>query len=170
METNEETYFDLNNMPYIEINKAERNSLYSLAGYVMSKISTNSEVCEECLSELLITDHNEISLNKNAELSVLNTDNIKKFKFVKDGVFKFFLDMEIVTRHFINNFKPGQLNMSKAIKREIMNLKHPFTDDCDLHNATSSIIIQKFVLLRLRISTQKRDSLQTFNFDSYSLR
>lgn len=136
----------------------------------MTKISTAQDLCEDCIQEILISDANEIYLKKNAELSTLKTDNIHKFKYVKDAVFNFFLDMEVIVRHFIQNFKPGQLNMSKSIKNEIMKLKNPFTDDCDLHKDTSSVIINKFVLLRLRISTEKKGSLQTFNFDSYSLR
>lgn len=157
-------------MPYLELNEAEKNSLYCLAGHLMSKIGKSSALCESCLSEILIIDQNEIDLNKNAQLSILKAQDIHKFKFVKNQVFDFFYDMETICNYFIKSFQPGQIDICKSITREINNLKHPFTNDCDQHEDTSSVIIKRFVLLRLRISTKKRDSLQTFNFDSYSLR
>lgn len=157
-------------MPYLELNEAERNSLYCLAGHLISKIAKSQSLCVSCLSEILLSDHNEITLNKNAQLSLLKAEDIHKFKYVKDSVFNFFYDMETVCNYFIKSFQPGQKDMHKSIIREINNLKHPFTNDCDLHEETSSVIIKRFVMLRLRISTKKQDSLRTFNFDSYSLR
>lgn len=165
----EDDGFNFEEQPYIELNIAERNSLFSLAGYLVSKIHNNQSVCEECLSSLLAS-HSDSILNKNAQLSLEKANDMKKFFFVKDNVFDFFYDMEITCRNLTQNFSSDQQNISQKCIKELKKIIHPFDEFCDKHDNISNIIIKKFVLLRLKISKQKKGSLQTFNFDSYSLR
>lgn len=161
--------FNLEEQPYIELNIAERNSLFSLAGYLISKIKNTQSVCEECLSSILATLSDSI-LNKNAQLSLEKANNMKKFYFVKDFVFDFFYEMEVTCRNVTQNFSSDQQNISEKCVKELKKIIHPFDESCDKHDKLSNVIIKKFVLLRLRISRQKKGSLQTFNYDSYSLR
>lgn len=165
----EDSQFNLEEQPYIELNIAERNSLFSLAGYLISKINNTKSVCEECLSSILASQSDSI-LNKNAQLSLEKANDINKFFFVKDNVFDFFYEMEVTCRNVTQNFSSVQQNISEKCVKELEKIIHSFDESCDKHDKISNVIIKKFVLLRLKISKQKKGSLQTFNYDSYSLR
>lgn len=160
---------NLEECPYIELNIGEKNALYSLAGHLISKISKQSVICEECVSTLLASKSDSV-LNRNAQLSILKADDMNKYHFVTENVFSFFCEMEVICRHVTGHFCNDKTNISEKCVKAIMKLEHPFDETCSQHQCISKIIIKRFVQLRLKISKSEKDSLQTFNYDSYSLR
>lgn len=140
--------------------RAERNVIYFLAGYVLRKLSIRPTTCRTCLKGCKSTDPESIQESLFTRLRSRQTRNKKAF-FVSREVFDFIIALDVFVRNGYSVFG-RESDIQYKIEREAEVLPNIF--HCRKFKTT---LVGRFISLRLK--TYHPQKSRKMKFDSRSM-
>ena len=92
----------------ILINKTELNVLYHVAGYIISNIKKNQNVCNNCINKTISRTMVCHSYNL---LTRIRANKYGRYCFVNNETFRFFIQMEIFFKMFYKKLRIQKINL-----------------------------------------------------------
>ncbi|KAL9702310.1 hypothetical protein quinque_005828 [Culex quinquefasciatus] len=140
--------------------RAEKNVIYFMAGYVLRKMSFRPTTCRTCLKGCKSTDPESIQESLFTRLRSRQTRNKNAF-FVSRDVFDFFIALDVFVRNGYSAFG-NESDIQNKIEREAEVLPNIF--HCGKFKKT---LVGRFI--RLRLKTYHPRKSRKMKFDSRSM-
>lgn len=147
----------------VALNYSELNSLYNIAGYIISSIKKTSKTCDICVNSVGSQQPFEMVFTK---FSYIKCFRAKTLFFCHESVFYFFVDMEDVFRKYYAIVRNQNINLKQFFVDHMSKIDVPIISSC--HNLKNKVI-SRFVVFRLKIASKKLNE-RTNKFSSKSLR
>lgn len=137
--------------PDITLNYSERNSLYYIAGYIISSIKRTSKTCEKCMSALGSKQVNDNTRNVSL-LCRLRAYKKDALFYCNAHTFNHFCKMEEVFRKYFKLISDQNVDVK-------MFLFDIIKKDCDFptlcHNVNNKLAL-RYITYRMKISSKKK--------------
>lgn len=145
-----------------ELNNIESNILYSIAGYIVTSIKKNTQLCECCIQSLGSTRR---KLLRYAKLVRLRSYKNNTLFFVNDETFEVFKKLEYIFRQYQKSFTCCD-NVKKFLVDKFLEiLRNSHILKC--HNLHLKIA-NRYAVYRLRICNKKK-VVKRISYDSKSM-
>lgn len=147
----------------IHLNNLEMNSLYSVSGYILSRICNTNTICTKCLDSAGSKTFNPTI--KFSTLVQLRCYKKNALFFVNNETFNYFHEMEVIFRQYIPYLKHVKYDLLTFFLHKMAHLYCNNLINC--HNI-SNIIMKRFIRFRLKIECEK-GRLKTPVFSSLTM-
>lgn len=144
------------------LNYSEINSLYNIAGYIISSIKRTSKTCDSCVSSLGSLQPIKMVFTRFSYIKCYKKNTLF---FCNEIAMDFFIEMESIFRKYINFISSQNIDVKLFF---INKMKEINTSIEKCHNIKYKII-SRFTTFRLKIISKKKQQ-KTARFASKSLR
>lgn len=147
----------------INMDNVHLNVLYSLAGYIIHKISKLSTVCKTCIDSAgSRTFDANIKYSKLVHFKCFRSQTLF---FVNTETYNYFYEMEVIIRRYLPYIKNKNCNLITVLTEKMANIRcDTLGTCCNLYNK----IMKHFITFRIKIDC-KKGRLKTKIFSSKTM-
>lgn len=137
------------------LNRAEQNTLYHIAGYIIGKVKKRPASCRECLSKCTIRNPAELATGPGRYTLLRSSTSANPYNHISKQLFDCFLVMELLYRNFRGSI-PSNFNgnLPKMLLEQLdvlpTNVLH-----C---RKFQQQLMDRFILFRLKSGETKKQS------------